>query len=194
MDDFPTRRTLIERIRDQQDEASWSDFVTAYSRYIYVVVRGMSVAHHDAEDIVQTVLLSAWKGLPTFRYEPDRHRFRSWLCTVTRNAVRNFLKRSNRAPQTELGMEDSRAPSMLPEIEKIAECEWEAYIGNRAMAAVRERFQPNVIATFELFLKGLAGKNVAEQMGIPLNTTHVYKKRVQNALTKEILRLDHELG
>jgi DNA-binding NarL/FixJ family response regulator len=62
------------------------------------------------------------------------------------------------------------------------------------MAAVRERFQPNVIATFELFLKGLAGKNVAEQMGIPLNTTHVYKKRVQNALTKEILRLDHELG
>jgi RNA polymerase sigma factor (sigma-70 family) len=194
MEDFLTRRTLIERIRDQQDEASWSDFVDAYSRYIYVVIRGMGVAHHDGEDIVQTVLLSAWKGLPTFRYEPDRHRFRSWLCTVTRNAVRNFLKRSNRAPQTELRIDDSRVATSLPEIEKIAEFEWETYIGNLAMAAVRKRFQPNVIAAFELFLKGLAGKDVAERMGIPLNTAHVYKKRVQNALTKEILRLDHELG
>jgi RNA polymerase sigma factor (sigma-70 family) len=194
MEDFLTRRTLIERIRDQQDEASWSDFIDAYSRYIYVVVRGMGVPHHDAEDIVQAVLLSAWKGLPTFRYEPDRHRFRSWLCTVTRNAVRNFLKRANRAPKTELRMEDSRVAAALPEIEKIAEAEWETYVGNLAMAAVRARFQPQVFATFELFLKGKSGKEAAEEMGIPLNTAHVYKKRVQNALTKEILRLDHELG
>ena len=107
--------------------------------------------------------------------------------------MRNFLKRSSRAPKQEL-LEDSRIATELPEIEKIAESEWETYIGNLAMAAVRERFQPNVIATFELFLRGMSGKEAAEQMDIPLNTAHVYKKRVQNALTKEILRLDHELG
>ena len=82
----------------------------------------------------------------------------------------------------------------MPDIDQMAEQEWETYLANLAMQEIKKRFQPGVIKAFELFAEGLSAKDVSERMELPTNTVHVYKKRVQNALYKEILRLDHDLG
>ena len=59
MPEWNTRQTLLERIRDKHDESSWEDFVYYYKQYIYVVVRSMNLNHHDAEEIVQMVLVES---------------------------------------------------------------------------------------------------------------------------------------
>lgn len=192
-----TRKTLIERLQAQQCEHAWEDFADTYSRYIYVVIRNMNVDHHDAEDLVQQVLLRTWRGLPNFDYQPAQHRFRSWLCTVTRNCVRTFMSKRARRKEDltdEPPVAQGEGAITLPDVEQIAEREWQTYIGNLAMAAVKKRFQPHIIEAFEMFRAGKSSNEVSEQLGLPVNTTHVYKKRVQNALTKEIMRLDYDLG
>ena len=88
-----TRQTLIQRLQHSPDERSWEEFSETYSSYITAILRGMNLSHHDIEDLKQQILLKVWKGLPNFKYEPHKHRFRSWLCTVTRNTARTWLTR-----------------------------------------------------------------------------------------------------
>ena len=61
---FHTRQTLLQRVQDHSDENSWSEFVSYYQDYIYLICRRMKVSHHDAEELVQKTLLKLWQKLP----------------------------------------------------------------------------------------------------------------------------------
>ena len=47
---WKTRESLLMRVKDQTDEQSWDDFVRYYRPFIYNLVRGMKIQHHDAEE------------------------------------------------------------------------------------------------------------------------------------------------
>ena len=199
MQSLNTRGTLIQRMQIDRDDQSWEEFYLIYSRYLYVVIRNMNINHHDCEDLLQQVLLKAWKGLPTFDYQPDKHRFRSWLYTITKNSVRSFVVKKS----TQMSKAGDSADQDLKiylshieeaEIDKIASREWENYIANLAFENIQSKFQPHVIKAFELCIEGLSCEEASTQLDIPVNTIHVYKKRVQAALFKEAMRRDHELG
>ena len=71
-DEYSTRQTLLQRLKNQQDDRSWEEFVFYYQRYIYAIISNMNLPHHDCEDLVQAVLLKAWKILPGFQYDPGK--------------------------------------------------------------------------------------------------------------------------
>ena len=81
MSDFqPTRVTLLQRLcNNEKDELSWNEFSDAYKRYIYLLIRGMKIDHHDAEDLTQASLLGIWERISDFNYSPDSCKFRTWL-------------------------------------------------------------------------------------------------------------------
>ena len=92
---YKTRETLLEKIKNKHDEASWEDFVFYYRNFIYILCRRMNVNHHDSEEIVQKVLLISWNKLPEFEYDKKQN-FRGWLCQVTKNCVKDFFRFVNR--------------------------------------------------------------------------------------------------
>ena len=92
---FATRKTLLRKVKDQSDIKSWDEFIQFYMRYIYMVARNMNLNHHDAEDITQRALVKLWDKLPDFDYDRCRGTFRSWLCTIIRNMVINFVRKSH---------------------------------------------------------------------------------------------------
>ena len=94
-DQYQTRATLIQRVQNQQDEKSWEEFVVVYRRYIYAIIRSMNISEHDTEDILQQVLINLWNSLPKMDYEKI-NRFRSWLSTVTKNCVTDFIRKRTR--------------------------------------------------------------------------------------------------
>ena len=59
-ENYHTRETLLEKIRNQHDDKSWEDFVFYYKHFIYIICRRMNLAHHDAEEVVQKVLVKVW--------------------------------------------------------------------------------------------------------------------------------------
>ena len=82
----------------------------------------------------------------------------------------------------------------MPDIQEIAEKEWETYIANMALNNIRGKFSDKVIDIFLELSKGKTPKEIAEEMEIPANTVSVYKKRVTAKLCEEIRRLNIELG
>jgi RNA polymerase sigma factor (sigma-70 family) len=153
-ENFQTRETLLERIRNQQDDKSWEDFVFYYQHFIYIICRKMSLNHHDSEEIVQKVLVKVWNTLPSFEYD-KRKRFRGWLCQVSGNCVKDFyrhLKRQNNKIE-QAALDEGYNPMekfSVPDIEELAEKEWETYIANMALNNIRDKFSDKVI---EIFLK-----------------------------------------
>ena len=195
---YNTRQTLIMKIRDQHDENSWEDFVYYYRNYIYVVIANMNVSHHDAEDLVQRVLLKVWEALPQFKFDPQKGKFRSWLCTIIRNTVITFIRKKSRnsakiEKMKESGGDTKDAFMSAPEIDAIAENEWKIHISNLAWENIKDDFSEK---TLQCFIQSTDGKKtalIAQELGIEENSVYVYKKRVQDKLIREIKRLDDEL-
>ena len=199
MADWNTRQTLLEKIRDKHDEDSWEDFVFYYRQYIYVVVRSMNMHHHDAEEIVQIVLLKVWEKLPDFKYDREKGRFRGWLCRVTGNIVKNYLRsrksQINRVEKFKQQEEIHYLNSVsLPEIENIASREWENYIANIAWKNIENNFKDHVKECFLLMSDEVPVGDIAVKLGISESSVYVYKKRVLDRLFEEINRLERDLG
>jgi RNA polymerase sigma factor (sigma-70 family) len=193
-----TRYTLLQRIRNQNDEKSWEEFVAKYRQYIYNIARRSGLCHHDAEEIVQRVSVKLWQKLPDFEYDPSKGRFRGWLCTVTRNETWKLLSRNSPADRPEAGTQgtdaaESQPAAQPPELERIAEEEWRAYVAGLAWQRVRECFDARVTEVFELLSKGGRPEEVAHRLAMPVGTVYVYKKRVVDRLRGEIMRLNAEL-
>ena len=189
-----TRQTLLQKIKANHDDRSWEDFVYYYRAYVLMLIKGMGLDHHTAEDISQQVMIKTWKKLPDFDYNPKRCLFRTWLSRVVKNTVLDYLKsKAGRMNNASVELNDFEE-IIQPDIEKLADQEWKTYITDLAWSNVRPHFKDNVIETFLELRKGGEINAIAGKMGIQENTVYVYRKRVENALAKEIVRLDKELS
>ena len=158
----------------------------------------MNLNHHDAEEIVQLVLVKVWDKLPDFQYDSEKGRFRGWLCRVTGNLVKNYL-RSRKSQTSRVEKMKEQIPDYLdgiaiPEIEVIADREWENYIANMAWNNIENSFSENVKECFLLMSDGIAVADIAQKMEISESSVYVYKKRVTDRLFVEINRLERDLG
>ena len=156
----------------------------------------MGLPHHDIEDLRQQILLKTWNALPSMIYDPQKNPFRSWLSTIVKNTVRSFYKKvSTKMKSRELSITDSFEDlSNIADVETVAEKEWKILISTLAMNAVSKKFKPQVIKAYKMFAQGKSGEEVAQKCNLSINSVYVYKNRVQNALIKEVLRLDTELS
>ncbi|MCH2206262.1 MAG: sigma-70 family RNA polymerase sigma factor [Lentisphaerales bacterium] len=197
-EDYQTRQTLLAKIKDNRDDNSWEDFSFYYSQYIYNIVRRMKLGHHDAEDLVQMILLKLWNKMPDFEYKPGKGAFRGWLCRVTQNETKNYLRSKNKHVDRE--NEDNNKPLAegdyavsLPEIEEISKKEWQVYVTNLAWRNVKNEFNENVQRAFVELYSEKSSREVADTLGLELNTVNVYKQRVRKRMLQEIKRLRREL-
>src|SRR3974390_95054 len=91
---IPTGASLLERLKAWEDQASWQQFFDTYWPLIYGVARGGGLSDAEAQDVVQEVMISAAKPLPTFQYDPSIGSFKAWLLTLTRwRIIDQFNKR-----------------------------------------------------------------------------------------------------
>src|SRR5229473_2250831 len=72
-----------------------------YSRYASLVFRlaKQSLDRPAAEEIVQEVFLTIWRGAASF--DPDQGNFRSWLLRLVHWKILNELRRRRRRPAEE---------------------------------------------------------------------------------------------
>ena len=194
-----TRVTLLAKLKDQHDQAAWLDFSNYYKPYLYAVLNRMSIDHHDSEDIIQTVLLLVWEKLPDFVYDPGKGHFRSWLCTVTKNKVKEYLrKKTHQLIDLDESKRDKARIELdkvnLPDVEQIALQEWQNHITDLAWKAIEEQFSEQMCQIFLRITEGENTQELADELGMPLNTIHVYKRRVEKQFMREILRFENELS
>ena len=88
-DEFiPTRRSLLSRLKDWEDQASWQEFFDTYSRLIYCIAVKAGLTDAEAQDVVQETVIVVARKIPGFKYDPalGSSAF-SWLL-ISRSALR----------------------------------------------------------------------------------------------------------
>lgn len=191
-----TKATLIQRLKEKYDHESWKQFDFKYKSFIYRIIRGLNVQHHDAKDIGQDVVIKAWKKLPEFDYNTRKGRFRNWLAKITSNTVKDFF-RKQKANYNNIVCTATQIASCnftQTDVEKIEEKEWKEFILEQARKKLARNLSQKSQKFLELLQEGKSVENISKELKMTPNSIYVQKKRVLEKLKKEIADLETELS
>jgi RNA polymerase sigma-70 factor (ECF subfamily) len=178
-----TSASLLQRLRQPEDEAAWRQFVRLYAPLLYHWAwQRMGLQSQDAADLVQDVFVILVRKLPEFAYDP-RQRFRGWLWTVVRN---QWLTRRRHS-----------APDMVPLVEndlvgpdgaaEVAEEEYRRCLVQQALRLMQAEFEPTTWkACWESVVAGRPAAAVAAELGITANAVYIARSRVTKRLRDEL--------
>lgn len=88
-----TNESLILRVKDPADAASWLDFLAIYRPVVVRMACGRGLQHADADDLAQQVFMSVSRAIKDWEPDANQPPFRVWLSRITRNAIVNALTR-----------------------------------------------------------------------------------------------------
>jgi RNA polymerase sigma-70 factor (ECF subfamily) len=196
---LPTRHSLIERLRNLDDQASWRHFFDTYWKLIYGAAIKAGLSDQEAEDVVQETVIGVARKMPDFHYEPAVCSFKGWLMHVTRCRIADRFRRRRpqniplASPHPDTTTESSlnvRDPS-VDVLEEIWDKEWRKNIVDVAMEHVRRRANPEHYQIFHLHaVKGLGVRDVAKLTGASLAKVYVTYHRIAKLVKAEVRRLE----
>ena len=206
---IPTRWSLIERLRDWDDQESWREFFDTYWRLIYSLATKAGLSHTEAEDVVQETIVSVCRKISEFKADPKLGSFKSWLLQLTRWRILDQLRKRPPADEARQHRRPDRAPSDPPStateervpdlspshLETIWEQEWESNL----IEAALERLKPQVGARqFQIFylhvIKQLPPTEVARGLGVNLGQVYLAKHRMAGLFKKAVKEVEELAG
>jgi len=203
MDDeefIPTRKSLLSRLKNWDDNASWRDFFDTYWKLIYGVALKAGLTHTEAQDVVQETVLGVAKSIGQFKYDPATCSFKSWLMQVTRHRIANQFKRRKRhppPPETPLDhTSDTPLLERVPDpaasaLEAIWDEEWEKNLMDAAIRKVKHRVPIEQYQMFDFYvLKKWPVSKVAKTLGVTIGHVYVAKHRISLLVKKELELLE----
>jgi RNA polymerase sigma factor (sigma-70 family) len=209
-ENLPTRASLLERLKDLADQASWMEFYQTYHELIYSVARRAGLTELEAEEAVQDTLISVAKKMPGFTYDPVKDSFKGWLLTVTRWRVRDKLQQRGRMGRQHQPAGRSRADDQTEErtatIERVPDPagftlaaiwdeEWEKHLFHAALWRIKRQVNPQQYEIYHLHVVlGKAVREVKAALGVSAAQVYLAKHRVGACLKRELKRLQGGIG
>ena len=196
MPEFPeTDYSLIDRVKDMSDRASWLDFMRIYQPVVYRLARRRGMQDADAHDIVQQVFASISRSLAEWKPAKDQPPFRAWLTTNARNAITTALTR--RRPDQGTGSSSvADVLERLPNAEQTnAELIMEARreIVRWAAEQIRPEFTE---LTWDIFWKTamqeVSVAEVSKSTGKSIGAIYVTRHRVLSRLKEKIAEVSNQ--
>ncbi len=196
---IPTRASLLSRLKDREDQASWKAFFDTYWKLIYKAAIKAGLGDAEAQDVVQETVISVFKSMPDFEYRAARGSFKSWLLTLTawriadqfRKRQRNIEPAERSADATDRTATVERVPDPAGfALGAIWEEEWENNLMDAAVHRVKRVVDPKQYQIFDLYVlrKWPAGK-VARALKVNVGKVYLAKHRIGTMIKKEIHQL-----
>jgi RNA polymerase sigma-70 factor (ECF subfamily) len=201
---IPTRATLIQRLKDWQDQSSWQDFFDTYWKLIYGVALKGGLTAAEAQDVVQETMISVAKHMPTFEYDPAIGSFKTWLLNMTRWRITDqFRKRGPAFAASHPASEDTATRTRTvdkivdpasPALDALWNAEWEKNLLEAALAKVKRQLDPQKYQIFDLYVnKGLPPEKVAATFGISVDQVYLAKHRTTELIKEEVKKLERKI-
>jgi RNA polymerase sigma-70 factor (ECF subfamily) len=196
-----TRTSLIRRLKNWQDQASWQVFFDTYRNLIYGVAVNSGLTPTEAQDVVQETMYSVAKHMPNFNYDRTQGSFKTWLLTMTHWRISDQFRKRKLTPSSPRRSENNSDCGKIAklddvidakslDIEMLLEDEWKNSLFEAAMTRVKRSIDPQRYQIFDLFVnKEWAAARIAERYGISVSLVHVTKHRVTEAIKVEVERL-----
>lgn len=178
-----TSLSLLQRLRQPGDHASWERFVRLYTPLIYYWARHAGLQPSDASDLVQEVFTALLKIMPGFELDPSK-RFRSWLRTVTLNKWREKQRRRSAVPVAAEQLDALEDPAVP---EPFGEADYRQQLVGQALKIMQAEFHPVTWkACWEYVVCERPPADVAAQFGISIDSVYAAKSRVLRRLRQEL--------
>ena len=177
-----TPASLLERLKQPNQQAAWNSFVELYTPFLYQWARRQRLKEADAADLIQEVFLLLLRKLPVFHYEHDGS-FRHWLRTLTLNKYRELQRR--RRPQVGGDVLDDVAAPESPGA--WSDTDERSHLVRHTLRGLQDQFPPSVWRLFEdCMVVGKTSQQVAQERKVSLGAVYAAKSKV-------IIRLRQEL-
>ena len=199
-----TRPSLLFRVREWSDSASWEEFHRLYRRLIYGRARRAGLSHADAEDVAQDVFKRVAETIRDFDTNPERGSFRGWLTKLTHWRISDKFRsrREFSPPSGEPHEMTSEGLSALAEnvpapVED--DDEWDREWQQHLMAAAAERLarqvKPHHFQVFDLYvLQHWPLLRVTKELRVSPASVYVIGHRLRARLKAEVEKLQKQLG
>ena len=201
---IPTRATLIQRLKNWQDQASWQDFFDTYWRLIYGVAIKGGLTAVEAQDVVQETMIAVARHMPSFKYDPKIGSFKTWLLNMTRWRITDQLRKRGPLVARLSSFEDTATGTRTMDkvadpagrdLDALWDAEWEKNLYDAAIAKVKRRLDPQKFQIFDLYAnKEWTPEKVAATFGISVEQVYLAKHRTMDLIKKEVKRLEKEVS
>lgn len=201
-----TQWSLIERLKQWDDQESWRKFFDRYWKLIYSVAIKSGLTHAEAQDVVQETIVSVSKNMKTFVADPALGSFKSWLLNLTRWRITDqFRRRGKEVPVA--GRADSGSGTdsagTAPEarladpgnvLDRLWEDEWERHVIEAALDKLKEETDARHYQAFFLnVIKQVPPARVAEMTGVSIGQVYVIKHRLSQVFAEKIKEVETKI-
>ncbi len=203
---LPTRASLLGRIGNPDDAASWMEFYGLYKNLVFGFASRSGLSRADAEEVTQDVFNRVSQTIHEFDSNPQRGTFRGWLRNLTRWRVLDKLRERQRldrlrspqpaddAGERTAAVERVIDPSESNTTDELWEDEWERRVFEAALARVRGRVDGRHFQVFEMLAcQGKTVPEISRQLEMNRATVYVIHYRLKKQLVAEVAKLKLEL-
>ena len=204
-----TRWTLIERLKNWDDQESWRQFFDTYWKLIYGVAIKSGLTHPEAQDVVQETVISVSKSMHNFKADPAYGSFKAWLLNLTRWRITDQFRKRRRGANA--GEEPPRAVSngdtpstpveeRVPDpagnaLEAIWNDEWEKHMVDAALEKVKQQSSAKHYQIFFLqAIKQIPPAKIAVTLNLKVDQVYLIKHRLTKVFEEAIKELETKLG
>ncbi|MCB1275324.1 sigma-70 family RNA polymerase sigma factor [Prosthecobacter sp.] len=191
-DTLETRSSLLTRLRDWGDAPGWREFFDTYWQLIYSVARRSGMKDHDAQDLVQEVMVSVAREMPDFHYDPARGRFKAWLLRIVHRRVADHWRTGVARRQNTVSMEDEIVPEPIDDtgFEKLWQDEWQQQMLALALRRVKARVSVQQFMIFEMAeMRRLPMAEIRRGLGVSTTQVYLARHRVRKMVRHELRQL-----
>jgi len=194
-----TRRSLVDRLANWDDQRRWQDFFDTYWKLIYSAARKSGLTDSEAQEVVQETVITVAKKIDKLHYDPALGSFKGWLLQITRWRIADqFRKRDSMQTQREHSEEDRKTATIerLPDLNVVDldvlwEREWQENLFDAAIARVKKKVDPKQFQIFDCYVrKEWPAQKVAAQLRVSVGQVYLTRHRVSALIKREVKTLE----
>jgi RNA polymerase sigma factor (sigma-70 family) len=201
-----TRPSLLFRLRDWEDKASWEEFYRLYRKFVYGLAKRGGLTHVEAEEVTQEVFVRVAETIKDFESDSARGTFRGWLAQLTRWRIADKFRARPRDAAGGLSRRSLEMTDATRTIERIAddrttpldaasETEWQKHVLEAALGRIARRVPAKHFQVFDLYSRqGWPVLRVSRELGVNPAAVYLISHRLTKQLKAEVETLRASLG
>ena len=189
-----TRSSVLRAVANTENEAAWQRFFDLYAGFVFSIARSKGLNDTDADDIVQMVFSDLARNLPSFKYDREKGRFRSYLAALVKWRVIDRLKAVRRDADLKADFMEKAKSAATTEDEDFEEREWQSAAMEETLRRIKPEVRPEHYAAFVASaVEGQDTDVVTKLYGISRDSLYQIRKRLTVKLREKLAEVRAEM-
>jgi RNA polymerase sigma-70 factor (ECF subfamily) len=182
-----TTSTILSGLREYDNEPAWKRFDARFRRPVVRFAVASGLAHCDAEDVAQEVMVAFVESYRRGDYDRQKGRLSRWLFGLAYNHLLRFRQKQGRQKAKVISHAQSEAVLAALSVEETASRDWDRTwdeaIWRECLDRARIEFAPETMAAFELSVRGdRKPAVVADELGLSVKSVYNARHRILKRL------------